>query len=91
MFDALDIEFATHGCRRQILETLHQRASAVSDAEVATTLRLSRKTVSADLAQLAAKVHHARSVTDHRVTITEYGELMLDVIQKQAPDASHVH
>jgi predicted transcriptional regulator len=95
VFDALDIEFATHGCRRQILETLHQHASAVSDEELATTLRLPRKTMSADLAQLAekefVKLDHARSITEHRVTITEYGELMLDVIQKQAPDASHVH
>jgi DNA-binding IclR family transcriptional regulator len=95
MFDALDIEFATHGCRRQILETLHQRASALSDAELATTLRLPRKTVSADLAQLAekgfVKLDHARSITEHRVTITAYGALILDIIQKQAPDTSHVH
>jgi predicted transcriptional regulator len=95
VFDALDIEFATHGCRRQILETLHQCASAVSDAELATTLRLPRKTVSVDLAQLAkkgfVKLDHAGSIAEHRVTITTYGELMLDVIQKQEPDASHVH
>lgn len=32
-----------------------------------------------------------RGHVTHRVTITEYGALMLDVIQKQEPDASHVH
>lgn len=95
MFDALDIEFATHGCRRQILDLLSRRGSGVSDAELATTLRLPRKTVSADLAQLAekgfVKLDHAGSIAEHRVTISAYGELMLEILQKQEPDASHVH
>ena len=70
-------------------------SSAMSDEELATTLRLPRKTVSADLAQLAekgfVKIDHVRSIADHRVTITEYGALILDIVQKQASDASHIH
>jgi hypothetical protein len=75
VFDAFDIAFAMRGCRRQILETLNQRGSAVSDAELATMLRLPRKTVSADLAQLAEGIratgpyseYNGTSRDDHRV------------------------